>query len=306
MTRWLDFERMIARIYDCISPRATVTHDDSIAGHDSRINRQIDVSVRFQEAGCNFLIIVQAKTNSKPLDVNAIGEFASVVKDVRASKGVLICNAGFSDAARTLAETVGIDLCSAHDAETKDWRTALKLPVIWMRLTPIVNFAMSVHLEADDSVSANMTEWRFSVSGGEKEFSALDRFVEGWNTNAIPKEPGKTHEFAFTENALSFLAGDAWRPVSELKCTYVVERRILRTEVETNEFTGLRNYLTGDLTIARLGVAIPPRLPEHGWAELRPDEEALISTTPAIISVETPVMRPIDFTSGHMELREIL
>jgi hypothetical protein len=259
----LIFERMIARIYESISRRATVKHNDSIPGHDSRINRQIDVSVRFREAGCQFLIIVRAKTNSKPLDVNDIGEFATVVRvmvDVRASKGVLICNAGFSDGAQTLAATLGIDVCSAHDAETKDWRTVLKLPVVWVRLTPVVNLTMSVQLEVGDSVRASIAEWRFSVDAGEKEFSPLDRFTESWNTSAIPKEPGTTDADAFALPAknLSFFAGNARRPVSELKCSYVVGKRTLRTEVETDEFTGLRNYLSGDLTIATLGVAIPP------------------------------------------------
>ena len=130
MSDWLDFEKMIARVYQTISPRALVKHNDSIQGMDSGIERQIDVSVRFKEAGCAFLIIVQAKNYKNPADINVVGEFATVIKDVRASKGVLICNAGFTQGAQQLAISLGIDLCTAHDAETKDWRAILTIPVV--------------------------------------------------------------------------------------------------------------------------------------------------------------------------------
>ena len=203
MTKWLDFERLVARIYECISPAARVVHNDKIRGHNTERDRQIDVSIRFREAGCDFLIVVQAKTTANPLDVNDIGEFASVVEDIRATKGVLICNSGFTEKARVYARNIGIDLCSAHDGESKDWRTVLKLPVIWIRLSTFIRCEMSLTLEAGDSINVEFLKWCFSTSDGDKEFTAWDRFMETWNSRALPMEPGELHRFELGHEKLT-------------------------------------------------------------------------------------------------------
>ncbi|OQX52969.1 MAG: hypothetical protein B5M48_04335 [Candidatus Omnitrophica bacterium 4484_213] len=41
-------------------------------------------------------MIVQARNYKNPADIDDVGELATVIKDARASKGVLICNAGFT------------------------------------------------------------------------------------------------------------------------------------------------------------------------------------------------------------------
>ena len=58
--------------------------------------------------------------------------------------------------------------------------------------------------------------------------------------------------------------------------------------METQDFTGLRSFLTDNLEFARLGVSIPPRLPKYGWTEVGAEEEPLISMKPAIVTVEAP------------------
>ncbi|MFI4848976.1 MAG: restriction endonuclease [Gimesia chilikensis] len=288
MNKWLDFERLIARIYESISPQATVLHDDKIRSHDGKRVRQIDVSIRFREAGCDFLIVVQAKTNVRPLDINAIGEFKSVVEDVRATKGVLICNSGFTKNAQEYAQDHGIDLCTAHDAENKDWRTVLKLPVVWIRLSTFIRCEMILELNGADSVSAELLEWRFSTRDSEKGFSLWNKFTEKWNSHALPMEPDKTHKFEISHDGLQFLAGDVWRPICEFDFTYRVERVALLNELETEEFTGIRNLLTDNLEFAHLGVSIPPRLPKYGWTETDIEEEQSIAMKPTIVTVEAP------------------
>jgi len=306
MSKWLDFEKMIAQIYRSISPNAVVAHNNNIRGHDSGIDRQIDVSVSFREAGCDFLVIVQAKTNSRPLDVNVIGEFATVIKDVRASKGVLICNAGFTKAAQTLAQSLGIELTSAHDAESKDWSTTLRVPVIWVRLQPYVQFSALMELEIGDSVSTKIGEWKFRSKSQVEEFSVLEIFTKRWNANELPKEVNKEHTVDLGSDEFEFLAGDAWRHASDLKLSYIVNRQLLRNELETTEFTGLRNHLTGKLEIADLKITVPPRLPENGWSELTEDDASLVSEENVIVTVEDPILPQDALGQQSLSLHEIL
>src|ERR1700730_17917213 len=114
MPDWLDYQELAAAIYRDLSPNAVVTHDDSIVGLNSGAKRQIDVSIRADLGGHGILIIVQAKDLSRPADVTVVDEFKSVIDDVRASKGVLICRGGFTAKAREYANRLNIDLCTVH------------------------------------------------------------------------------------------------------------------------------------------------------------------------------------------------
>ncbi|MCR9232513.1 MAG: restriction endonuclease [bacterium] len=306
MSKWLDFEKMIAQIYSTISPNATVTHNDSIHGLDSGISRQIDVSVKFREAGCNFLIIIQAKTNTRPLDVNTVGEFATVIKDVRASKGVLICNAGFSKSAQDLANSLGIELCSAHDAKNKDWSTTLRLPVILIQLQPKLKTQVTMKLEAGDSLSKNFSEWKFRLKPEKNVFSLIDFFTKKWNANEISKEPNKEHLIDLENYECELFAGKGWRSISDLKLYYFITRQLFRNELEISEFTGLKSQLTGKLEIADLKIDVPPRITKHGWVELSEEEAKFMSCENTIVTVDDPIFLQAPPEEQELSIREIL
>jgi hypothetical protein len=290
MSKWRDFEKLVARIYATISSDAVVTYDDKIHGFDSGMDRQIDVSVRFSKAGCDLLIIIQAKDYKNPCPITEVEAFATVIKDVRASKGVLICNAGFTDGARRVATAHGIDLCSAHSAEEKNWSTLLTVPVVWVRLSPQVFVVIGANVIAGDSFSPRAEEWVFSTDGGASRFRLIDRFVEAWNNQSITKEPGPVHEFDIGSNSLWFLADAGWRVVLKFGCHYKVAKDVFRKDVETEEFTGLKNYLSGKVEIAKIGVPIPPLNPNDGWERIDEGIEDLISRETVVVTVGTPVL----------------
>ena len=132
MPAWLEYQELAASVYAALERNAVVKHDDKILGTKTKTLRQIDVSIRFSVAGHDVLIIVQAKDLARPADVNVVGEFASVIADVQASKGVLICSGGFTDAATTYAAAENIDLCSVHDAANPKWALDLRIPLLWV------------------------------------------------------------------------------------------------------------------------------------------------------------------------------
>jgi hypothetical protein len=126
----------------CISllaPFATVTHDDHIVGRESEARRQIDISARWTDGGDENLLIVQVRDRKRKADVNTVGEFRSVIQDVGAQKGILICSGGFSKQARTYARNLGLLLWSLADAKSKKWAMELTVPTLWNRLTPTLH-----------------------------------------------------------------------------------------------------------------------------------------------------------------------
>ena len=111
MDKWAEYEKVVERIYLELQPKAKITRNDKIRG------RQIDVSIRTNVASHDILVIVQAKDYSKPAGIKDVDQFESVIKEVRAQKGILICNAGFTKPAKKKARNICIDLCSIHDAQ---------------------------------------------------------------------------------------------------------------------------------------------------------------------------------------------
>ncbi len=171
-----DYEKVTARIYALLSPESTVVHNDKIHGRDSGKSRQIDVSIRSQIAGHEILVIVQCKDYKSKVNVDRVGEFHSVIKDVGAHRGVLVTSVGFSDGAKSYAKNNGIDLCHVHDAETLNWKRIIQVPVIVEKVVPSINVSFKTKLEKGMTFK---DEAPFIIS----DVDVLESFSGKWNTN---------------------------------------------------------------------------------------------------------------------------
>jgi hypothetical protein len=59
--------------------------------------REIDISISTDLGEEQLLYIVQCKDRAKrPADIVILGEFSSVIQDVGAAKGFLVCTSGFA------------------------------------------------------------------------------------------------------------------------------------------------------------------------------------------------------------------
>lgn len=77
--------------------------------------RQIDVSIRWTFGVDKYLTIVQAKDHGRRADIKVVDEFLSVIRDVKATGGILICRSGFTKNAHTYARNCGVSLVNVHD-----------------------------------------------------------------------------------------------------------------------------------------------------------------------------------------------
>jgi hypothetical protein len=106
--------------------------DEKLPGHDSKTLRQIDVVIRGVVNQYQILIVVECRDEARPVDVGEVDAFVSVVRDVRANKGVMISTSGFSSAAIELARVHGITTKTYLylDTENIDWKTEVTIPVL--------------------------------------------------------------------------------------------------------------------------------------------------------------------------------
>ncbi len=101
---WRDYEIYITRHFQRLFPGASVLHDVKRVGVISKIERQIDILVQGKIAGFDLTIVIDCKYFGKKVDVKDVDEFVGYLQDLRASKGVLITNSGYTDAAYNRAQ----------------------------------------------------------------------------------------------------------------------------------------------------------------------------------------------------------
>jgi hypothetical protein len=100
------YERLVAAFEaDAADMGTSVTPNASLIGSISGAPRQIDVLVdaRF-EGDCKRRIVLDAKLRSRKVDVKDVESFEGMMRDVGASRGILVCTKGYTEAARRRAD----------------------------------------------------------------------------------------------------------------------------------------------------------------------------------------------------------
>jgi len=84
--KWKRFEKQIHQIHTQLAPQgAIVTLDDKIVGSESKVERQLDVTIRVTVAQYKILVVIECKDEARPIDVGTMGEFASLLRNVKAN-----------------------------------------------------------------------------------------------------------------------------------------------------------------------------------------------------------------------------
>lgn len=146
--------------------------NDRIPGKESGIKREIDISISGQFAGVDLLYLVQCKDQNKPADVKIIGEFSAVIRDVGASKGFLVCSAGFTKTIHTYAKTLGIELLSVEDINSEKWHVDIEIPFLYIK-NELGEAQMSGYIIPNEAlVAKNQTD--IKVSPEDFKFISID------------------------------------------------------------------------------------------------------------------------------------
>lgn len=152
----------------------TVTLNDKIIGKQSNIKREIDVSVKGKVNEIDLLYLVQCKDHSKPADVKIIGEFSSVIKDVKASKGFLICTSGFTKTIHHYAKNLGIELITIEDINSTKWKAEIEIPIIYIWKKLNINYSPQIKV-TPELAERNKTE--IILTQKDFEFISIDNGI---------------------------------------------------------------------------------------------------------------------------------
>lgn len=111
-------------------PDAAIQHNVLSDGLLSKTKRQIDILIEGKIAGFDLRIIIDCKFFNKKVDVKDVESFLSFLQDLKASKGILITNNGYSEAAynRATNDTQDIELRIINFDDLDKWQGFMAIP----------------------------------------------------------------------------------------------------------------------------------------------------------------------------------
>lgn len=309
---WLIYQKLVAQIYSELDPNAIVTHDEKILGVQSNSMRQIDVTIRARVATTQLLIIVQVKDYKTPADINTVGEFDAVVKDVRANKGILVCSGGFSKNAHRYAESLGIALCRAADAESKKWHFDQTIPLVWIERSLEMNLQAAIEpvdrtdLEHDLRFTSDMQAW--PIVGESRDFSnttTLGACMRSlWSAGALPTQPDTWHDIPIQlpEPAITKSQDGTELYIREVRSKYRLTERAWLGQFTFSQLRALIDYNERTVHIkARVSRSELPLARSAKW-EILNDHREYISKQPLSLTIEHELFDFVNVTNQRFSI----
>lgn len=129
--QWKDYEIKIFKELEHRYSDCKIIHNAKIVGATSQTPRQIDILIEGQVLDSPIRIIVDAKQRTKPVDINDVESFISMMIDVKAHRGILISTNGYTKAAIQRAhneknQDIELDVLSIK--ELKELQGELAIP----------------------------------------------------------------------------------------------------------------------------------------------------------------------------------
>ena len=115
---WGGFEKLVAQLNE--TGDVTVAHNVVLTGR-SGAPRQIDVVIRHRQGLVEHLTVVECKYRGQAIERQNVDAFATTVREVGASRGVMFSTRGFQSGAITQARHDSIDLFQVREPTDEEW-----------------------------------------------------------------------------------------------------------------------------------------------------------------------------------------
>ncbi len=246
-----------------------VQSPDLVVGQLTRVEREIDVSVRSGD-GERILVMLECRDRKRGSDVTWIEQLATKRKDVGAERAIAVSSASFSSAARRMAAAEGIGLHDLRRLKPEDAFSLLGLQelqvqvtwirpgvphievlggsdkaIAWISRTPIESPDEPFFLDTDtgsrvglwqilanESALAGPNVVRIPADGVERHVTTLRREFAGDHMRYEVPTPNGSIPIATLEVELHLKAEQLRVPLAELS-RYTQEQRLV---AETAEF----------------------------------------------------------------------
>jgi hypothetical protein len=285
-----EYETFIFEAFQRFFPNFTIVKNDKIMGSESGLMREIDVSLRCEVAGTELLYITQAKDHARPADINIVGTFSAVIKDVGASKGFLICAAGFAKTTKDYARTLGIELLTVEDINSNRWTAAIEIPVALVVYD--IRFAFHYSLigtrELDEVVrERGLAPTDLDLVTSFDRGQTFGQFNEqiGSFINNLDIDLKIGHEIAIPADSVRVKMMGCVLPVSEATLSLTPHPRRYLKYVKPDEFLVIKDHLRGLQIPVNFKIPLGSLKADESW-EVLPDDSLPVRPAGMSISIE--------------------
>ena len=271
-----EYEQFVYEKFKRVFVDAEVRLNDKITGRISGLTREIDVSVRMTIDGVDLLYITQCKDWArKPADIRVLGEFASVMEDVGAAKGFVLCTAGFARTNHKYARAKGIELVTIEDVASDKWHVEVEIPLVLSIKdhTFFAEIGLTVNAELVERSKAG--EITYSAAGGVLRVRRGDRRTIMSLSDCVKARVESSDPVIklgvpvdLSEPGLEMEIADVWVPCDELICTMGVRKRSYLKYLKPDEYSQLTDHVRGTQLPLHIKVAEVPVQIDDSFIEL--------------------------------------
>lgn len=261
-------EQLVQKIQQQLAPKAQVSHNVHMQGRHTGRKRQVDVLVYEKVGQYDINIVIDCKDYKKPIDVKGVEEFAGLLDDVGAQKGVLVCPSGFSEAAKIRAKGLQIDLYSPIDTDPHKWQVNPFIPATCE--FKLVSFGFSVSTSAPlpfrigtDFFSANdVFDHR-----GAKLGTAYSKMAQRWNEGEFLDSLDETQTInIFGDCGVSVDNGYGQMCPVCLTARLELQSQLFLGQLPISEMSGFKDELSGQIITNAFTVGIlDPEVIARDW-----------------------------------------
>ena len=275
---WIAFEHLVAQIQKSLSPKATVKHNESIMGIDSKAKRQIDITIRENIGQFEMLIAVDCKAHSRPIDLDELSKSISLFDDIRAHQGVVVSASGFTKKALTYGKEKRIKLCTIINcAGNHNWRRIITVPIL-CEIHKIINCTFAfrgtgrIILPADDKDLYNLNVY----SANKTYLGTVKKLFQNWCFNGVPDNFDTGHinnvDFIQEPNTKIHCCDELFDV--QIRANLDVEKKLYFYRVPLADCVGFQNEIEGHADIS--GFSLPPlsvKDIENNWQFYKSEQE---------------------------------
>lgn len=231
--------------------------NDKVIGNQSKIKRELDITVRGKIDKSEIFYVVQCKDHNKPADVKILGEFSSVIKDVGATKGFLICTSGFTKTIHNYANALGIELVTIEDVNSEKWNTDVSIPVIFIKKDLKVNHSFEIKI-TDELKEKNKNDLELtsedikfvSTNNGNHEFTIIDYISNVLESKGI--QIIETTNYTTDDKNLMLKMFNLWVPVT-IEFAFIVENHYFLKYIKPDQYSQISDHKTKSIMPLEIG-----------------------------------------------------
>lgn len=269
-------ELLVARIQQQLAPNAKVTHNAKLLGK-SGTQRQIDVLVEDHVAQFQIRIVIDCKDYKTPVDIKGVEECAGLFEDVSAQRGVIVCPAGFTKAAKARAQQLQIDLYSPVDTDPHKWQARLTLPAVCDLRSAKISFGVKCSAPYPFMLPQHfMNESKVTDAATGDDLGTMLAIVSRrWDASEYPTEPGEHKDVPILPQRLELDNGYGMQIPVELTVGLFVEQVLFYGQLPITRLSGFRDEIVeGIITNAfTVGLTSLDEV-EAKWKRLKAVEDA--------------------------------